>query len=209
MVSAALTLGYSDGYLNDPYKAVQRTDIVVLPDGDGGTIELPVVNLYLENRPDTRFRQVLQFGARHYFDGIHGALDGVYRYSHDDFGVNSHTLQLEWRQSLGPRVELTPFVRYYHQSAADFFVNTLDDVPVETPSNNPDGSSPNYSADYRLSHFDAVSGGLKLRWRINETFSASAAYERYEMSGNGGADSSPAQSYIDADMWTFGVTALF
>ncbi len=209
LVSAALTVGYSDGYLNDPYKAVQRTDIVELPDGEGGTIQLPVVNLYLENRPDTRFRQVLQFGGRHYFDKVQGAADATYRFSHDDFGVSSHTVQLEWRQAVGKRVEVTPFFRYYHQSAADFFVNTLDDVPVETPSNDPDGSSPNYSADYRLSNFDAVSGGLKLRWRINETLSASAAYERYEMSGNGGSDSSPSQSYVDADMWTFGLTAQF
>ena len=209
LVSAALTLGYSDGYLNDPYKVVQRTDIVELPDGEGGTIELPVVNLYLENRPDTRFRQVLQFGGRHYFDAVRGAADATYRFSHDDFGVTSHTLQLEWRQAIGDRIELTPFFRYYNQTAADFFVNTLDDVPVETPSDDPDGSAPNYSADYRLSNFDAVSGGLKLRWRINETLSASAAYERYEMSGNGGADSSPSQSYVDADMWTFGLTAQF
>lgn len=209
LVSAALTLGYSDGYLNDPYKVVQRTDIVELPDGEGGTIELPVVNLYLENRPDTRFRQVLQFGGRHYFDGVRGAADATYRFSHDDFGVTSHTLQVEWRQAIGERIELTPFFRYYNQTAADFFVNTLDDVPVETPSDDPGGSAPNYSADYRLSNFDAVSGGLKLRWRINETLSASAAYERYDMSGNGGADSSPSQSYVDADMWTFGLTAQF
>ena len=209
LVSAGLTLGWSDGYLNDPYKSVQRTDILELPDGAGGTIEIPVVNLYPENRPDSRFRQVLQFGARHYFERVHGAADATYRFSHDDFGVNSHTLQLEWRQAIGERFEVTPFFRYYHQNAADFFVNTLDDVPVETPSSNPDGSGANYSADYRLSNFDAVSGGVKLRWRINDTFSASAAYERYEMTGNGGADSSPAQSYMNADMWTFGVTAQF
>ena len=209
LVSAALTVGYSDGYLNDPYKAVQRTEIIELPDGEGGTISFPVVNLYPENHPDSRFRQVLQLGARHYFDCVHGAADVMYRFSHDDFGINSHTVQLEWRQSLGDRIELTPFFRYYHQSAADFFVNTFDGVPVESPSNTPDGSAPNYSADYRLSNFDAVSGGLKLRWTINETLSASAVYERYGMSGNGGADSSPSQSYIDADMWTFGLTAKF
>ena len=209
LVSAGGTLGWSNGYLNDPYKAVQRTEILELPDGEGGTIEIPVVNLYPENRPDSRFRQVLQLGARHYFDAVHGAADVVYRFSHDDFGINSHTLQLEWRQSIGERLEVTPFFRYYRQSAADFFVNTLDDLPAGTPSNNPDGSAPHYSSDYRLSNFDAVSGGLKVRWRINETFSASAAYERYEMTGDGGADSSPSAAYINADMWTFGVTARF
>lgn len=38
---------------------MQRTDITSIPDGQGGTIE-SLVNLYRENRPDTRFRQVVQ-----------------------------------------------------------------------------------------------------------------------------------------------------
>jgi hypothetical protein len=117
---------------------------------------------------------------------------------------------LEWRQELGERLVVAPFIRHYRQSAADFFVNTLDNVPVETPSSVPDGSPPNYSADYRLSRFDALSGGVKLHFRINDTFTATAAYERYEMSGRGNAmERSPAQAYIDADMWTFGVSAEF
>ena len=105
-VSASLTLGYSDGYLNDPYKSVQRTDIVSIPDGDGGFIEFPVVNLYRENRPDSRFRQVVQLGGRHYFEAARGALDAVYRFSHDDYGVTSNTLQLEWRQAVGSKLGL-------------------------------------------------------------------------------------------------------
>lgn len=210
VISGSLTLGYSDGYLNDPYKAVQRTDIVSIPDGQGGTVDIPVDNLYRENRPDNRFRQVVQLGGRHYFDGAHGAVDAVYRFSHDDFGINSHTFHLEWRQEIGSHFEVTPFFRVYHQSEADFFMRTIDGVPIETPSPDPDGSGPNYSSDYRLSNFDAISGGIRLRYKFNDTFSATAAYERYEMSGNGGADrSAPDQAYINADLWTFGISAQF
>jgi hypothetical protein len=208
--TASFTLGYADGYLNDPYKAVQRTDIVSLPDGMGGTIEIPVDNLYRENRPDTRLRQVIQLGGRHYFAPVNGALDTVYRFSHDDYGINSHTFQLEWRQSIGERFEVTPFFRFYHQTAADFFMRTIDGLPIETPSNDPDGSKPNYSSDYRLSNFDAISGGIRLRYKFNDTFSVTAAYERYDMSGNGGADrTAPHQAYIDANLWTFGISAEF
>jgi len=209
LVSASLTLGKSEGYLSDPYKGVQRTDTLSIPDPEGGVIEIPVVNMYPENRPDSRFRQVLTLGGRHYFEKFHGALDGTYRYSHDDFGVNSHTVTLEWRQEAGERLTLTPFFRYYHQSEADFFTNTLDTVPVENPPSNPDGSPPHYSADYRLSNFDAVSGGLKLTWRLSDAVTFNGAYERYEMSGNGGPSSSPKESYPDADMWTFGLSAAF
>jgi hypothetical protein len=89
-------------------------------------------------------------------------------------------------------------------------MRTIDGLPIETPPNDPDGSGPNYSSDYRLSNFNAVSGGLRLRYKFNDTFAATAAYERYEMSGNGGADrTAPGQSYIDANMWTFGLTADF
>ncbi|HEX2747448.1 MAG TPA: DUF3570 domain-containing protein, partial [Verrucomicrobiales bacterium] len=210
VVFASYTLGYSDGYLNDPYKAVQRTDIVSVPDGAGGTIDFPVDNLYRENRPDSRLRQVIQVGGRHYFDPVKGALNAVYRFGHDDFGVNSHTFQLEWRQSIGTRLEVTPFFRYYHQSEADFFMRTIDGLPIDTPANDPDGSGLNYSSDYRLSSFDAISGGVRLRYKINDTFSATAAYERYEMTGSGGAGrTAPEQAYIDANMWTFGISAEF
>jgi hypothetical protein len=105
---------------------------------------------------------------------------------------------------------VTPFFRFYHQTEADFFMRTIDDVPIETPPNDPDGSGPNYSSDYRLSNFDAISGGVRLRYKFNDTFSATAAYERYEMTGNGGASrTAPDQAYINADMWTFGISAEF
>jgi hypothetical protein len=210
LVSANLTVGNANGYLNDPYKVVQRNEIVKVPDGSGGFINIPVVNIYPENRPDSRNRQVLQLEGRHYFEPIGGALDGVLRFTHDDYGISSQTLQLEWRQAVGERFEITPFFRYYHQNAADFFTNTLNGLPITTPSSTPNGSGPNYSADYRLSSMDTMSVGLRLRYQITDSFSATAAYERYAMKGSGsGSDVSPSESYPDANIWTFGLSAQF
>jgi Protein of unknown function (DUF3570) len=210
VVSANLTLGYSDGYLNDPYKSVQRTDSTQVPDGTGGTIDIPVVNLYRENRPESRFRQVLQLEGKHYFAAADGVLDAVVRFSHDDYGVLSETLQLEWRQNVRDRLQVVPFVRYFHQSAANFFTQTLDNVAVSIPAADPSGNGPNYSADYRLSSFDALSGGVRLRYQFNETITASAAYERYVMSGSGSSSSqAPDQAYPRADLWTVGLSATF
>jgi hypothetical protein len=209
VVSANLTLGYAEGYLNDPYKVVQRTSFITLPDGMGGTIEIPVVNVYRENRPDSRFRQVLQLGARHYFEPADAALDATLRLSNDSFGIFSQTVQIEWRQAIGKKFEAAPFLRYYNQNEADFFTNTIDGFPG-TPSSDPNGSGPNFSADYRLSSFDALSGGLRLSYRITETFSATAAYERYVMNGTGGAAGrAPDAAYPGADIWSFGVQATF
>ena len=210
VVSANLTLGYSDGYLNDPYKVVQRNEVVSIPDGLGGTIDVPVVNIYRENRPDHRFRQVLQLEGTRYFEPADGALDVVLRLSNDDYGILSETLQVEWRQAVGSHFQAIPFFRFYHQNAADFFVNTLNNVPVTTPAADPDGSGPNYSADYRLSAFNAISGGLKLSYQINDSFQIAAAYERYVMAGSGGSsDTSPDQSYPSANIWTIGLNAKF
>jgi len=209
VVSANLTLGYNRGYLNDPYKIVQRNEIQNIPDGLGGTIDVPVVNIYPENRPDSRYRQVLQLEARRYFGQPDGVLDGVLRFGHDDFGVISETLQLEWRQNLSEHFQAVPFFRFYHQSAADFFVQTINGLNINDPVN-PNAGGTNYSADYRLSSFNAISGGLRLRYQFNDIFSANLAYERYVMSGSGSAsDQSQDRAYISADIWTFGINAQF
>lgn len=210
LVSANFTLGYTEGYLNDPYKVIQRDEVFLIDDGFGGFFEIPVVSLYRENRPDSRLRQVLQLGARHYFTGLDAAIDGTLRLSYDDYGIFSQTLRVEWRQSIGDRFDIIPFFRYYHQNEADFFANTLNNVDIGTPSSQPDGSGPNYSADYRLSSLTAISGGVKLSYRFNDNFSATASYERYVMDGSGGRnDVSPDAAYPSADIWTFGVQAKF
>ncbi len=208
VVSANLTMGYANGYLNDPYKIIQRDETVQIPDGSGGFIDLPVTNIYRENRPDSRLREVLQFEGRHYVEPANGVVNAMLRFSHDDYGVVSETAELEWRQDVGDRFQVVPFFRYYHQSAADFYMTSLDGLSVGTPSSAPNGAGPNYSADYRLSSLDAISLGLRLRYQITDRFSASACFERYSMSGSGG-DSAPEQAYMDANIWTFGVSAQF
>lgn len=208
VVSANLTVGYANGYLNDPYKIVQRDEIIQVPNGLGGFIDLPVTNIYRENRPDSRLRGVLQLEGKRYFHAAKGALDTVARVSNDDYGVLSGTLQLEWRQEIGPHLQVIPFFRYYRQNAADFFVRTLNDVPVGTPPADPDGSGPNYSADYRLSSLDAISMGIRLRYEFLDHFAASASYEHYAMSGTGG-DTAPEQAYPSANIFTVGLSAEF
>ncbi len=210
VVSVNFTLGYGEGYLNDQYKAIQRTE--TLDDGDPFTVDPQFVLLYPENRPYQRNRQVLQLEAKRYMTPANGALDTVLRLSNDDYGVFSQTLQVEWRQEIGENIQVIPFFRYYRQNAADFFVNSLDGVvPTSvTPQSNPNGSGTNYSADYRLSSFDAVSAGLRLRYKIGPVVTASAAYERYVMNGNGSSsDRAPGQAYVSADIWTFGLGASF
>ena len=203
-VSINFTMGYSEGYLNDPYKLIQRNETVNFP----GIQPIPVVNVYSENRPDSRLRQVLQLEGKHFFEKANASLDVMLRFSNDDYGVFSQTAEVEWRQGIGDSWEINPFVRYYQQNAADFFTNTLNNIAVVNPPTYPDGSGPHYSSDYRLSSFNALSLGLRLRYEISENISMSAAYEYYTMSGQG-SDQAPSQAYMDADIWTFGLNAKF
>ncbi|MCX7056623.1 MAG: DUF3570 domain-containing protein, partial [Proteobacteria bacterium] len=48
-----------------------------------------------------------------------------YRYSRDDWGIHSHTLSIEWVQPIGHGWTVTPGLRYYTQSAADFYTPYL------------------------------------------------------------------------------------
>jgi len=210
VVSANLTLGYASGYLNDPYKIIDRNEVLTLSDGAGGSFDLPLVTPYAENRPDHRWREVLQVEGTHFFETPDAALDAVYRLSNDTFGVLSQSIQVEWRQAIGGKFQVTPYFRYYHQSAADFFMNSLDGVfPLSySPPDYPNGAGPNYSADYRLSALDAASIGLRMTCQLTANVSASVSYERYEMSGRG-HNPAPAASYPSADIWSFCASAKF
>lgn len=204
ILAANLTFGYAEGYLNDQYKLIQRTDTVTLP----GVPPFETTNLYRENRPTSRLRGVLQLQGTRFFEGADAALDAVVRLSQDDYGVFSHSLQVEWRQSLFKHFEIAPYFRYYQQTAADFYRQTLDGVDVGTPQTYPDGSGPNYSADYRLSSMATMSLGVKTRVKMTKNISLSLTYEHYDMFGVGG-NQAPSAAYPTANMWTMGMNFRF
>ncbi len=134
------TLGFSNGYLTDPYKIISRVD---------GTSGLPVDYLY-EKRPGTRLRNSLYWHTAYQFneDSIHFA----YRFFWDDWGITAHTADVKYRFELGSGHYLQPHIRYYTQTAADFYRHSL--VSGE--------STPRYaSADLRLAEFVSTTLGIK------------------------------------------------
>lgn len=136
-----LTFSYNTGYLSDPYKKV------AVFDGDIFT------NLINDNRPREKFQWAwLSQYVRHFGDLNHAALHVDYRFSTDDWGINSHTTELSWHQPIAAGWLLTPRVRYYSQDQADFYRAVASSNSTATV----------VSSDYRLAGFGAVSGGLKL-----------------------------------------------
>jgi hypothetical protein len=97
------------GYLTEPYK------IVSVIDPDSGT----TVGALTEQRPSTRDRK--DFLANSVYHLERGVFYSSYRYYWDDWGVRSHTVDLKYRRELAEQTFFQPHVRFYTQTAADFF----------------------------------------------------------------------------------------
>ncbi|HXB06339.1 MAG TPA: DUF3570 domain-containing protein [Puia sp.] len=107
----------------------------------------------IEKLPSHRFK--LPLGLRlNYFLGDNIILRGYYRYYTDSWGLHSHTASLETTIKLTPFFSLTPFYRYYTQTAANYF------APYEAHLT----TDPYYSSNYALAAFNShfFGGGIRL-----------------------------------------------
>jgi hypothetical protein len=123
-----LDLAYQKGFLSMPFNRVYFNN------GSVG----------IENLPGNRFK--LPASVRmNYFVGDNLIVRTFYRYYQDDWGLKSHTAELELPVKITPFLSVSPFYRYYNQSAVDYFAgHSKHDV-----------GSKYYSSDYDLSKFDS------------------------------------------------------
>ncbi len=152
VLQAGMQLTYHDGFLSDPYKLVFIESIG---------------NVSADARPGNRLQTAGIVRYRHAFAGADAALHADYRYVRDDWSIESHTFDLAWYQSLGKDWRLVPSIRYYSQTAADFYAPFFDD-----------DSAAHASSDYRLAAFGAWSAKLNLRKRFG-AWELSIGAERY------------------------------
>ena len=186
--------GRATGYLSDPYKLIQkRTEL--LPG-----LFLPLT--FGENRPDERDKWIGYASYNHAITEWHGAAETSYRLYHDSFGITSHAVALAWFQELGPQVILSPSLRFYQQSAAAFYHDSLDGSTI-TPGSKPNPAGPFFSADYRLTALRTLTYGLKLIWTPNKSYQFDLAWERYEMKGRD--DVTSASAFPQANLVTAGI----
>lgn len=92
------------GYLSLPFHRVYFTD---------GSV-------HQEQLPSNRFKLPIGFRGS-YFIGDRFILRGYYRYYTDNWGVHAHTAELEVPVKISPFFSVSPFYRYYQQSAAKYF----------------------------------------------------------------------------------------
>ncbi len=167
-------LSYSSGYHTDPYKLVTVANTTL-----GAAYGDPVDYLF-ERRPDTRLRQTVYGIVKHHLS--RDVIEASYRYGHDDWGVQSHTVEARYRwQSRGGRY-LQPQWRYYHQRASDhsrYFLR--DDEPI-----------PEFAtADYRLGNLSASTVSLKYGMLAGDVHEVNIRIGYYRQMG----DSSPPEAF--------------
>lgn len=158
------SLSSSSGYHTDPYKFLSVVD------GVTGFAQ----DYVYEQRPDSRTRHSVFWQTKYHL--TEDVIDVSYRYMTDDWGINSHTLDLRYRYELGNRSYVEPHLRFYTQTAADFYRYFL----VQGQALPEFGS-----ADPRLGQFDATTFGIKYGKQLSNDREFSVRVEQYAQTGNG------------------------
>jgi hypothetical protein len=133
------------GYLNDPYKAVSVLDTAGSPTG-----------YVYENRPGSRTRKSAYMENRVGWERESATLS--LRYMTDNLGIQSETAQVRLRWWNGPRDQyLEPTVRWYKQTAADFYQPWITGDPGAY-----------VSADSRLAALHALTYGVQYGIKLSD-----------------------------------------
>ncbi|WP_342119078.1 DUF3570 domain-containing protein [Pseudoduganella sp. OTU4001] len=182
VVKADYTHTRGRGYYSDPYKQV-------------------------DNRPRERDTDALLLRWNHALDHA-AALRLHYRYFRDSFGIRAHAVGGEYERPLAGGWMVTPSLRLYSQSAADFYFDPVYDPLFGEPY--PPGynfASPKPStADQRMAAFGAATFGLKLAREIGGGWTAYIKAEQYRQmsSWRWTGSGSPGLARFDARSWQVG-----
>ena len=144
-----LSVDRFQGYLNDPYKILSVID----PSGN-------TTGYLYERRPDTRMRKSAYWENKAAWGRL--TFDGSLRYMVDDWHVHSDTadFSVRWWNFNRDRY-LEPTVRWYRQSAANFYTPWIDSTGSKYIGY--------ASADARLSAFHAFTYGIKYGAKIEDS----------------------------------------
>lgn len=150
LLQANLTYSHNQGYLSDPYKYA----LVLAPAAATPCDPAYYGNCYtLDSRPGSRDQFSLLLRYVRNFSALNAAaLHLDYRFYADTWDIAAHTFEAAWYQPVYDGWLFTPRVRYYSQTAAEFYATYF-------PTARADG---HYSTDYRMASFGAISGGAQL-----------------------------------------------
>jgi hypothetical protein len=102
-----------------------------------------------------------------------------YRYYRDSFHIRSNTITTEFAQPLNQGWVITPSIRLYSQTAANFYFDP-DYAFLYIPKGYQVGGDQFVSLDQRLSAFGGRSLGLKIAKTFVDGWVLDVKYERYQ-----------------------------
>ncbi len=118
-----VNVGYthSSGFMENPYKAM--TVIFVDPEFVNSNQETTEGNVQalLEQRPNIRNQVAISARYIQHINPLDAAVHLDYKFSTDDWGINTNTFTADWIQPLGNGWTITPRIRYHSQDAANFY----------------------------------------------------------------------------------------
>jgi hypothetical protein len=148
------SLSYSQ-IINRNFQVLFQADVVQ----QQGYLSLPFHRVYFtdgsvhqEKLPGSRLKVPLAARAS-YFLGDNVIIRGYYRFYTDDWNIQSHTAELEVPVKITPFLSVSPFYRYYTQTAAKYF----DGYQMHGPQ------SDFYTSNYDLSKFNSNFVGIGFR----------------------------------------------
>lgn len=158
LMQFAVGISNSRGYLTDPYKLISFTF-------EGGVDPTPIY----EKRPGERTRNHLYWKVLHH-DRRNNTLQFATRFYQDDWGISSTMFEYRHRfnQITGNYIE--PSLQLYQQSAADFYVYSL-----ELGEALPEFAS----ADARLAELTSTTLGVKYGLRLNDASEVGFRFQYY------------------------------
>jgi hypothetical protein len=188
-LGAGLGFSRSNGFLESPHKLALM--------GFANPTTPPVFNYLFttlfavpEKRPDKRDQVTLNLRWSQFVPAVDGALHVDYAHARDDWGIRSDTYEAKWMQPVGEGWMITPRLRYYTQTAANFYrpYFLFRQAYPRLPSN-PGlldfGAMPieYWSSDQRLSGFGARSIGIVISKQIARDVRLEIGYEDYMRAG--------------------------
>ncbi len=145
--SIALDLAQQQGLLSTPFQRVYFADV---PDSFIESFQLADA---IEQLPDARFK-IAAGGRLNWYLNETVVIRSFYRYYSDDWGIRSHTANVEVPIKLSEKFTVYPSYRYYRQTAADYFRRYEEALSTETF----------YTSDYDLSAYRANQLGIGLSY---------------------------------------------
>ena len=192
-ITVLFSFGRQSGYLTDPYKVVSvvanplasnagepisytAAEVVrnPAPDASGeirGEAFIGQQKLLYERRPSSKSLSTFYIAYKRAVG--RGVLDISERFYRSSWGITSNTIDFGISAYVSESVWLRPHLRYYQQSAADFYQAFITESEFNEILR---GSRRDISADYRLSEFTGTTIGLELGLDESEVTIAIESY---------------------------------